>query len=71
VLDETLAGVREDQAEQLARSPLDALRERAAVRPPTDVLSALRDDAVRLIAQVQRSSPSTGQLAEMSGPAAS
>jgi indole-3-glycerol phosphate synthase len=70
VLDEILAGVREDLAERLARTPLDTLRERAA-RRLTDVRSALRGDAgVRLIAEVKRSSPSAGRLAEVSDPAA-
>lgn len=71
VLDEILVGVREDLADRLTRTPLDALRERAAARPPTDDRSALRGDGgVRLIAEVKRSSPSAGQLAEVSDPAA-
>lgn len=71
VLDDILVGVREDLAERQARTPLDDLRERAAARPPTDARSALRGAAgVRLIAEVKRSSPSAGRLADVSDPAA-
>jgi indole-3-glycerol phosphate synthase len=71
VLDDIIAGVREDLLERQARTDLAELQEMARLRPSalsTD--SALRDsDAVRVIAEVKRSSPSKGALAAIADPA--
>src|SRR5690606_23772523 len=71
VLDDIVAGVREDLAEREARIPLDALKERAARQDGAkDCLSTLwQEDAVSVIAEVKRSSPSRGSLAPISDPA--
>jgi indole-3-glycerol phosphate synthase len=72
VLDEILVGVREDLAQRQAAVPLDVVKERAAARhqPPLDGAAALRGDGVAVIAEVKRSSPSKGPLADISDPAA-
>jgi indole-3-glycerol phosphate synthase len=71
VLDEILAGVREDLAARQTQVPLSALRERvAAVPPPRDALAVLRASGVGVIAEVKRASPSRGKLAEIVDPAA-
>ncbi len=72
VLDDIIAGVREDlEARQLA-VPLEVLQERADRRESAlSALSVLKDaDAVRVIAEVKRSSPSKGALAAIADPAA-
>lgn len=71
VLDDIVAGVREDLAAREAVTPLDVLKERAARREGAkDCLSALwRTDAVSVIAEVKRSSPSKGELAPITDPA--
>lgn len=70
-LDDILDGVRADLAEREAAQPLATVKERAArSRPPIDVLSALRGDGVSVIAEVKRSSPSRGALAQIEDPAA-
>ena len=71
VLDDILAGVREDLEERQARVDLDELQERAAQRPSAvNAEAALRDgDAVKVIAEVKRSSPSKGALAAIADPA--
>jgi len=72
VLDEILLGVRADLAERQAAVPLDELKERAGALPSAhDGVRALRrDDVVTVIAEVKRRSPSKGDLASISDPAA-
>lgn len=71
VLDEIIAGVREDLAERQSRVPLDALKERASrAVPALDADARLRLPGVAVIAEVKRSSPSAGSIAEITDPAA-
>ncbi|MCR6689905.1 indole-3-glycerol phosphate synthase TrpC [Cellulomonas sp.] len=72
VLDDIVAGVREDLAAREAATPLDQVKELAARRPSAiDCVGRLRvEDAVTVIAEVKRSSPSKGALAAISDPAA-
>lgn len=71
VLDDILAGVREDLAERQAAVSLDELKERARRAPaPRDAYAALGGDKVSVIAEVKRSSPSKGALAAIADPAA-
>ena len=72
VLDDIVAGVREDLARREAAVPLPQMRDRAAQQPPArDAVAALRsEDAVNVIAEVKRSSPSKGPLADIPDPAA-
>jgi indole-3-glycerol phosphate synthase len=70
VLDEILAGVREDVAARQQQIPLEQIRELAAAAPPAiDAYGLLRAPGVGVIAEVKRSSPSKGQLAEIPDPA--
>jgi indole-3-glycerol phosphate synthase len=70
VLDEILAGVREDVAVRQEQMPLDALRDVCAGSPPPrDGYAALRAPGVGVIAEVKRASPSKGTLAEIPDPA--
>lgn len=71
VLDDIVAGVREDLAERMERVPLEALKQRAAKAPEAlDAAAVLRGDDVCVIAEVKRSSPSKGALAAIADPAA-
>jgi indole-3-glycerol phosphate synthase len=71
VLDEIIDGVRADLAERQARVSLDDLKERAAkARDARDGVAALRGEAVKVICEVKRSSPSKGALAAIADPAA-
>jgi len=72
VLDDIVAGVREDLAVREAAVSLAELKERAQQMPSAlDAVSRLRlEDAVAVIAEVKRSSPSRGALASISDPAA-
>jgi indole-3-glycerol phosphate synthase len=70
VLDEILAGVREDVATRQQQRPFEQIRELAAAAPaPRDAFGLLRSPGVGVIAEVKRSSPSKGQLAEIPDPA--
>ncbi len=70
VLDEIVAGVREDAAAREALRPLDEVRKAAlAARPALDALAALRAPGVGVIAEVKRRSPSKGDLAAIPDPA--
>jgi indole-3-glycerol phosphate synthase len=71
VLDEILVGVREDLAERQARVSLDDLKIEAQRMPETkDPLPVFRGDGISVIAEVKRSSPSKGALADIADPAA-
>lgn len=72
VLDDIVAGVREDLAPRMAAVPEAELERRAAAAPPAlDAEAALRSQpGMAVIAEVKRSSPSKGALAEIADPAA-
>ena len=71
VLEEILAGVREDVAARQEQVPLEQVRELAAAAPPAiDAYAALRKPGVAVIAEVKRRSPSKGDLAPIADPAA-
>jgi indole-3-glycerol phosphate synthase len=70
VLDEILAGVRDDVAARQQQVSMEEIRELAAAAPPAlDAYSLLRKPGVGVIAEVKRSSPSAGQLADIPDPA--
>ena len=71
VLDEILAGVREDLAARESALPLSELKEHAQRRSPAlDAVAVLRQPGVSVIAEVKRKSPSKGALAAITDPAA-
>ena len=71
VLDDLIAGVREDLAARQAELPLAALRDAVAQLPPTrDPMPRFRAPGLSVIAEVKRASPSKGALADIADPAA-
>lgn len=73
VLDDIIAGVREDMASREAQTSLDQLKEKASRRSNAlNAEAALRSTEhreVRIIAEVKRKSPSKGALADIPDPA--
>ncbi len=69
VLDEIIAGVREDLAVRERALPLGALQDLVADSPPAlDPMPMLRSPGVQVIAEVKRASPSKGHLADIPDP---
>lgn len=70
VLDDIIVGVREDLAERQLSRPQAVVEEAAAAQPPArDPLPGLLAPGLSVIAEVKRSSPSKGHLAEIADPA--
>src|SRR2546421_362342 len=70
VLDEILAGVRDDVAARQRQVSMEEIRDLAAAAPPPrDGYTLLRKPGVGVIAEVKRASPSKGTLAEIPDPA--
>lgn len=72
MLDDLVAGAREDAERRQAERPLSVVEAEAADRAPAlDALSHLAPaDRVKIIAEVKRASPSRGSLADIPDPAA-
>lgn len=72
MLDDLVAGALQDAERRRAERPLASVEAAAAAREPAlDALKALEPaERVKIIAEVKRSSPSRGALAEIADPAA-
>ncbi len=71
VLDSIIDGVRLDLAERQAAQPMSALESAVSSLPaPLDPMPDFRSGPVSVIAEVKRSSPSKGALADIADPAA-
>jgi indole-3-glycerol phosphate synthase len=72
VLDDLVAGALQDAERRRAERPLASVEAAAAAQEPAlDTLKALEPaERVKIIAEVKRSSPSRGALAEIADPAA-
>ena len=70
VLDSIIEGVRADVAAREASVSFDEVRAAAKAAPsPHNVMTALREPGIGVIAEVKRASPSRGSLATISDPA--
>ena len=70
VLDQIIEGVREDLAERKKLVEVNRVLEKISeANPVLDVLPSLQSSKLSVIAEVKRSSPSKGALAEISDPA--
>lgn len=70
VLETIIDGVREELAERESAVSFDEIKQRSTLaQPPRDVLAALREPGVGVIAEVKRQSPSKGDLADIGEPA--
>jgi len=71
VLEQILSGVRADLADRQRAMALEQLKELVRTRTaPLPALTVLRSPGVHVIAEVKRRSPSKGELAAISDPAA-
>ncbi|MDO5093689.1 MAG: indole-3-glycerol phosphate synthase TrpC [Propionibacteriaceae bacterium] len=71
VLDDIITGVREDlAARQAEHSLIDLMEQARAVAPAQEIVSRFREPGLSVIAEVKRRSPSKGDLAEITDPAA-